>query len=423
MTVTEALDYIHSVTWRGSIPGLSRTQRLLELLGDPHKKLKFIHVAGTNGKGSSCACLASILENAGYKTGLYTSPFINKFNERMQINRSMISDSELASLTEKIKPLAESMEDHPTEFELITALAMQYFCDNDCDIVVLEVGMGGELDSTNVIDPPEAAVITSLGLDHTKELGPTLADIARAKAGIIKAGSCVISYGGTKEGDAVIAETAKKLGVELTTLDFSQVSIHSASLQGCRFSYRSLDLFLPLVGTYQPYNASLAIETALCLRERGWRIEDRHIIDGIADVKWPGRFEVLGHEPVFILDGAHNPHGMEATCNSLKKYFPDEKIVFLTGVMADKDVKGIFSLIAPIAKCFVTLRPNNPRAMSAQELATVLENSFGTKAFACDDTAEGIRRAKELAGEDGIVCALGSLYFSGDVRREYEKQK
>ncbi len=423
MTVTEALEYIHSVTWRGSIPGLSRTQRLLELLGNPHKKLKFIHVAGTNGKGSSCACLASILENAGYKTGLYTSPFINKFNERMQINRSIISDSELASLTEKIKPLAESMEDHPTEFELITALAMQYFCDNDCDIVVLEVGMGGELDSTNVIDPPEAAVITSLGLDHTKELGPTLADIARAKAGIIKAGSCVISYGGTKEGDAVIAETAKKLGVELTTLDFSQVSIHSASLQGCRFSYRSLDLFLPLVGTYQPYNASLAIETALCLRERGWGIEDRHIIDGIADVKWPGRFEVLGHEPVFILDGAHNPHGMEATCNSLKKYFPDEKIVFLTGVMADKDVKGIFSLISPIAKCFVTLRPNNPRAMSAQELATVLENSFGTKAFACDDTAEGIRRAKELAGEDGIVCALGSLYFSGDVRREYEQQK
>ncbi len=423
MTITEALEYIHSVTWRGSIPGLSRTEKLLELLGDPHKKLKFIHVAGTNGKGSTCACLASILENAGYKTGLYTSPFINKFNERMQINRSMISDCELASLTEKIKPLAESMDDHPTEFELITALAMQYFYDNRCDIVVLEVGMGGELDSTNVIDPPEAAVITSLGLDHTKELGPALCDIAKAKAGIIKAGTQVINYGSGDECDAVIADTANRLGVPLTTLDFSEVAIHSSSLGGCRFSYRSLDLFLPLVGTYQPYNASLAIETALCLRERGWNIEDRHIIEGIADVRWPGRFEVLGQSPVFILDGAHNPHGMEASSNSLKKYFPDEKIVFLTGVMADKDVKGIFSLIAPIAKCFVTLRPNNPRAMSAQELATMLESNFGVDAVACNDTAEGVRRAKELAGENGVVCALGSLYFSGDVRREYEKQK
>ena len=195
MTINQALDYIHQTTWLGSKPGLSRTRKLLSLMGNPHKKLKFVHVAGTNGKGSTCSCIASILMEAGYKTGLYTSPYINVFNERMQINGTNISDEALCSLTEYIKPFADSMtDDMPTEFELITALAMEYFARENCDIVVLEVGMGGQLDSTNVIDPPEAAVITAIDLDHTSFLGNTVQEVAKAKAGIIKENTDVILY-------------------------------------------------------------------------------------------------------------------------------------------------------------------------------------------------------------------------------------
>lgn len=388
-------------------------------MGDPHKKLKFVHVAGTNGKGSTCACIASILQEAGYKTGLYTSPFINVFNERMKINGCMISDAELAELVDKIKPLAESMKDHPTEFELITALAMQYFYQNECDIVVLEVGMGGELDSTNVIEAPEVAVITALGLDHTSELGPTLSDIARAKAGIIKQGCNVVNYGGNCESDTVIESISKEKNATLMQLDASNVTIKRKSLEGCDFSYKNYELFIHLVGTYQPMNASLAVEAVLALRRKGWAIADTAITSGIAKVEWQGRFEILGKNPIFILDGSHNPHGMYATYQSLIEYFPDKKIVFLVGVMADKDVSGIFSIIAPIAKGFITLRPSNPRAMDATALAEKLKNEFNVHAVPCDDFNAGVASAKELAGENGVVCALGSLYFSGDVRQAY----
>ena len=210
MTYEEALKYIHSVNWVGSKLGLERTQELLGKLGDPHKRLKFIHIAGTNGKGSTAAMLASVLEHAGYRVGLYTSPFINRFNERMQVNGRQIPDETLSELTERIQPYADAMEDAPTEFELITALAMEYFRQENCEIVVLEVGMGGELDSTNVIDTPEAAVIAAMGLDHVKELGPTMADIARAKAGIIKPGCAVVSYGGNPEADPVFEQVCRE---------------------------------------------------------------------------------------------------------------------------------------------------------------------------------------------------------------------
>ena len=215
MNITEALTYIHSVCWRGSIPGLSRTQELLRRMGNPEKKLKFVHIAGTNGKGSTAAMTASILRKAGYCTGLYTSPFLFRFNERMNINGADIADEELAEITEFVKPHAEAMADHPTEFELVTAIAMEYFARHRCDIVVLEVGMGGELDSTNVIDPPEVAVICNLGLDHTEFLGNTLEEIAQAKAGIIKPGCSAVLYRGSPSVEAVFEEACKARGVEL----------------------------------------------------------------------------------------------------------------------------------------------------------------------------------------------------------------
>ncbi len=416
MTYEEALKYIHTVYWQGSKLGLERTQELLAKLGNPEKKLKFVHIAGTNGKGSTAAMLASILEEAGYKTGLYTSPYINRFNERMQINHEQIPDDELAELTEYIRPLADGMEDRPTEFELITALGMEYFARHKCEIVVLEVGMGGELDSTNVIEVPEAAVIAAMGLDHVKELGPTMSDIARAKAGIIKAGGQVVSYGGNPDADAVISETCREKGAGLHSPDFSAIVPGAFGLDGQCFSYKGWqNLSIPLIGSYQMRNAAVVLETVEVLRAEGWRISDEAVRAGLAHTRWPARFEVLRKDPVFIVDGGHNPHGIRATAESLRRLFPGRKFTFLTGVMADKDVESILGLIVPLADQFFTVRPNNPRAMAAEELARRIQ-ALGVKATPCPSVADGVAAAIAAEGTDGVACALGSLYMSGDVR-------
>ena len=294
MNYEEALNYIHAVQWAGHKPGLTRTRTLLSALGDPHKQLRFIHVAGTNGKGSTAAMLASCLQAAGYRVGLYTSPFINRFNERIQVNGQQIPDEALVRLVERVKPAADAMTDIPTEFEIITALGMLWFAETKCDIVVLEVGLGGTLDSTNVIDPPECAVITALGMDHVKELGPTIADIAAAKAGIIKPGSPVVSYGGVPEADAVIARVAKEQNAPLTVVDLSRLKVEGGDLDAVTFDFDGLDgVRLPLIGSYQPKNAALAITALRVLRGRGWNIPDSAIRTGLEQVSWPGRFELL----------------------------------------------------------------------------------------------------------------------------------
>ena len=416
MTYNEALQYIHSICWKGSKLGLDRTRELLGKLGNPEKQLKFIHIAGTNGKGSCAAMLSSILEEAGYHVGLYTSPFINRFNERMQIDHQCIPDDELAELTEYIRPFADGMEDSPTEFELITALAMVYFARHKCDIVVLEVGMGGELDSTNIIDVPEAAVIMAMGLDHVKELGPTMADIARAKAGIIKEGGDVVIYGGNPEADPVFEEVCAQRSAKLHKADFSAIVPGPFGLDGQSFSYGAWkDLQIPLVGVYQMRNAAVVLETVQVLRGKGWHISDAAVASGLKNTRWPARFEVLRRDPVFIVDGGHNPHGIRATAESLQRLFPGKKFTFVTGVMADKDVESILGLIVPLADQFFTVRPDNPRAMSAEELADRIR-AMGAKATPCESVAAGVARAVEAEGKDGVACALGSLYMSGDVR-------
>ena len=416
MTYNEALTYIHSICWKGSKLGLDRTRELLGKLGNPEKQLKFIHIAGTNGKGSCAAMLSSILEEAGYHTGLYTSPFINRFNERMQIDHQCIPDDELAELTEYIRPFADGMEDSPTEFELITALAMVYLARHKCDIVVLEVGMGGELDSTNIIDVPEAAVIMAMGLDHVKELGPTMADIARAKAGIIKEGGDVVIYGGNPEADPVFEEVCAQRSAKLHKADFSAIVPGPFGLDGQSFSYGAWkDLQIPLVGVYQMRNAAVVLETVQVLRGKGWHISDAAVASGLKNTRWPARFEVLRRDPVFIVDGGHNPHGIRATAESLQRLFPGKKFTFVTGVMADKDVESILGLIVPLADQFFTVRPDNPRAMSAEELADRIR-AMGAKATPCESVAAGVARAVEAEGKDGVACALGSLYMSGDVR-------
>ena len=419
MNYESALEYIHAVQWAGHKPGLTRTRTLLAALGDPHKQLRFIHVAGTNGKGSTAAMLASCLQAAGYRVGLYTSPFINRFNERIQVNGQQIPDEELVRLVERVKPAADAMADVPTEFEIITALGMLYFAEKHCDIVVLEVGLGGTLDSTNVIDAPECAVITALGMDHVKELGPTIADIAAAKAGILKEGCPVVSYGGVPEADAVIAQKAAEMHAPLTVVDFHKLHCDGGDLDEVTFDFDGLNgVRLPLIGSYQPKNAATAITTLRVLRKKGWNIPEEAIRKGLETVRWPGRFELLRHSPAFLLDGSHNAHGMRATVQSLRDRFPGEKFVFLISIMADKDVSEMLALLEPLARQFVTVAAHTPRATPAETLAAQIR-AAGFRAEAAPSIEAGVARALELGGE-GPVCALGTLYFSGDVRQAFE---
>lgn len=421
MSLNEALNYIHSVCWKGSVPGLSRTQELLRMMGNPEKKLKFIHVAGTNGKGSTAAMLASILRKAGYTTGLYTSPYIIQFHERMQVNGKMITDAELCAITEYVRGFAEKMSQCPTEFELVTCIAMEYFLRSGCQIVVLEVGLGGELDSTNVIETPEAAVITNIGLDHTELLGDTLEKIASAKAGIIKPDGHAVIYRAKPSVEAVFEEKCKAVGTELQKADFDAIVPVSHDLDGQVFSYgRFTDLKLPLLGEHQLRNAAVVITTADVLRENGWNISDENIRDGIASVSWPGRFELLRREPLFLVDGGHNPQCIEALVQNIRQYLAGRRLTVLTGVLADKDYHCMYADVAPFASEFVTVTPPNPRALSGEGLAEYLRQ-FGKPAYPCQSVDEGVKKAMELAGKDGVVLAYGSLYMVGDIELSVKK--
>ena len=416
MNVSEALSYIHSVCWKGSIPGLSRTRELLAKMGNPEKKLRFVHIAGTNGKGSTAAMLAAILRQAGYVTGLYTSPYIIKFHERMQVNGEMISDEELCAITEYIRPLAESMTESPTEFELVTCIAMEYFVRRGCQIVVMEVGMGGELDSTNVIAAPEASVICNIGLDHTEVLGDTLEKIASAKAGIIKPGCPAVIYRAAPSVEAVFEEKCRAVGAELHKADFDAIRLHTHDLTGQVFDFgRFQDLHLPLLGEHQLKNAAVVLTTADVLKTRGWAITDENIRQGLATVRWPGRFELLRKDPLFIVDGGHNPQCIEALVQNIRQYLAGRPLTVLTGVLADKDYHCMYADVArQFAARFVTVTPPNPRALDAQALAEYLRQ-FGKPVTACDSVDAGVREAIRQAGPDGVVLAYGSLYMVGDI--------
>ncbi len=422
MNYEQALTYIHSVFWKGSIPGLGRTQELLKRLGNPEKQLKYVHIAGTNGKGSTASMTASILRKAGYRVGLYTSPFIFRFNERMAIDGKEIDDDELAQITEYVKPHADAMAESPTEFELVTAIAMVYFARHQCDIVCLEVGLGGELDSTNVIDSPEVAVLTNLGLDHTDVLGDTIEEIAAAKAGIVKPGCHVAAYGNIPSVEAVYAEKCAKVGAELHYADFDSIRLHEHSFLGQRFDCGGMkDLFLPLLGEHQLKNAAVVLCTINCLRARGWKISDENIYEGMKAVSWPGRFEILSRDPDFIVDGGHNPQCLEALAKNVEDYLSGREITALVGVMADKDYATMFASMAPYITRFVTVTPDNPRAMKAPALAEAL-GRFGKPAIPCDSVRQGVQEAIRLAGKDGIVLAFGSLYMVGDIRTAVMEQ-
>ena len=321
MNAIEAIEYIHSVCWKGSIPGLDRTENLLKLMGNPEKKLKFVHIAGTNGKGSTAAMTASILQKAGYRVGLYTSPYIYRFHERMQVNGVEISDEDLAAVTEYVKPLAQSLEVSPTEFELVCCIAFEYFLRQNCDIVVLEVGMGGAFDATNVIECPEVAVITNIGLDHTDFLGSTVEEIAATKAGIFKEGGRAVIYRGSESVEKVFEDVCAQRNVSLKKANFDGLKLHACNLEGQTFDCgHRKDLFLPLLGVHQLKNAAVVLSIADTLVEQGWHISEEHIRDGLRFARWPGRFDIVGRDPLFIIDGGHNPQCIEALVLNIRDY-------------------------------------------------------------------------------------------------------
>lgn len=416
----EAITYIHSFQWQKQPPGLNRIRTLLHRLGDPQNGLKFVHVAGTNGKGSVCAMMASVLQTAGYRVGLNTSPYLERFYERIQVNGRNISPQELGLLTEQVRWATEDMEAHPTEFELIVAIAMLYFREQHCDIVVLETGLGGELDATNVIDVPEVAVLTAMGLDHTAQLGATIQEIAQAKAGIIKPAGRVVSCGTSPEADRIFQQTCRERNAEWTAVNYARLQSQQSDLTGNIFDFQPQEgLYLPLLGTYQLQNAATAITALEVLQKRGWNITRRDIRRGLERVRWPGRLELLRKFPVFLLDGAHNPQGIAATADSLHQICPEQKWVFLLGVLRDKDVSSMLLNLLPLAKAFVTVTPDNPRAMDAETLRQKLL-PLGLPVSACGSAEEAVYMAALAAGSDGAVCALGTLYFSGDIRHAVE---
>ena len=418
MNYTEAIEYIHSVNWVFCKPGLDRIRALCKALGDPQDSLRFIHVAGTNGKGSLCAMTASMLCAAGLRVGLYTSPYIVRFNERMQVNGAPITDDELCELVERIRPVADAMADKPTEFELITAVAFLYFAKHKCDVVVLECGLGGRLDATNIIETPLASVITGIALDHTAILGDTVEQIAAEKAGIIKSGVPVLWCGSDKNAEAVIRARADEIGAPVFTVKRDTLTIKSMTLDGTAFDFGNrTQLHIPLLGSYQPVNAT----NALCVIDLLGQCSDLHISDeavqaGLADVRWPARFEIVHRAPLVIADGGHNPEGIDAAVDSVKHYFGDGKVAVVTGVMADKDYRYMASRIAEVACHVYCLTPDNPRALPADDYAAVFA-SLGVDCTACASVDEAVKRGVDYANNHGTpLVSLGSLYMYGEVK-------
>jgi dihydrofolate synthase/folylpolyglutamate synthase len=416
MNYTEALEYIHSICWTFTKPGLERISALCEKLGNPQDELKFIHVAGTNGKGSFCSMIDSVLRAAGYKTGLFTSPYIKVFNERMQFCGKNIDDNELAEITEYVKPYADSMEDKPTEFELITAIGFEYFKRKKCDVVILEAGMGGRLDSTNIIKSSLLSVITGISLDHTAFLGDTVEKIAAEKAGIIKENGSVLFGGNSKSVEEVIKAKAAEMGADYHFADKSSLDIVSSDLTGSTFNYLGYkEVNLPLLGLYQPSNAANVLCALEILKAKGITVSEKAVREGLLAARWPARFEIISRDPLIIFDGAHNPEGIETAVTSIKRYFGDQKVCILTRVMKDKDYNYIAGKFAEISDRAFTITPENPRALPAKEYAKVLDG-VGIKATSYASVADALNEAKKYAKETStaLLC-LGSLYMYCEV--------
>ncbi|KNF07664.1 folylpolyglutamate synthase FolC [Gottschalkia purinilytica] len=425
MNYTEALEYIHGTKKFGSKLGLENIRQLLSLMGNPQKELKFIHIAGTNGKGSTSSYITNMLGKAGYRVGLFTSPYLETFNERIRINDEYISDEDLASTTLKTKAKVEEMlsdgYNHPTEFEIVTAIAMEYYREKKVDFVVLEVGLGGRYDSTNVIDSSIASVITPIALDHTDILGDTIDKIAYEKAGIIKENGFVISYPQKPEAEEVIENVVKEKSAELIKVPVDNLNIKEINEFGSKFdfkynNYEFKDLQIGLIGQHQAYNASTAITTVLGLKDKGIiNITEDSIRQGLEITKWSGRLELLKRTPRFLIDGAHNMQGIEALKKTLKEIFNYDRLILGLGILADKDVESMIEELAPIGDVVIVTEPNIFRAMTAEELGERI-SKYNENCIVEKDIKSAIEKAYEIANENDLIVFSGSLYLIGDVR-------
>lgn len=424
MNYQEALSYINDKNKYGSRLGLSSVGKLLEFLGNPHLGLNYLHVAGTNGKGSTSSYLAHALESAGYKVGLYTSPYLERFNERIQINNMDIPDEVLARVTDLVKTAADKMVEqgfeHPTTFEILTAIAFIYYKEEQTDYVVLEVGLGGRFDSTNIIDRALVSVITTLDYDHIVELGDTLGKIAYQKAGIIKENGLVVSYPQAEEAMEVIKEVAREKNADLYFSPNHKIKITEENEFGSIFDYsigeHKLDnLKISMIGEYQIFNASLAVTTLLILRDKGLlKITDEEIRDGLNNTKWKGRLEVLKRNPTFLIDGAHNVQGINQLAKAIK-LFDYDKLILGIGILKDKDVSHMVELLAPMADIIVVTEVNMPRKLEAAELAKEIEK-YNRNVYIEKEVKSAINKAIELASDRDLIVFGGSLYLIGEVR-------
>ena len=415
MNGQEAIAYIHSLYGMGKKEGLSNTRMLMRLLGGPERRLKMVHVAGTNGKGSTCAMLESMLRAQGYKTGLYTSPYLQFYNERIRINFKPVSDEVLARAVERVKTAADYMRDcglgRPTEFEVGTATAFCVFEQEQVDYAVIEVGLGGRLDPTNVITPL-VSVITSISLDHTKILGQTREAIAREKAGIAKPGVPLVVYRQATEILSAIEQAAQLAGAPVYVADAPyQVSLDA---HGAVFDYKSFTrVRINLPGAHQTLNAATALEAALQLRAQGVALADKPVRAGLRHCVWPGRLEWIGDN--VLIDGAHNPNGAAALGEFISRHLPGCPIALVCGILRDKDYEGIVSRLAPRVEKAFTVSPESHRALDKDELAAVFER-HGTPAQSCGSVSEAIELARSFAGGSGCVLIAGSLYLAGEAR-------
>ena len=428
-----AIEYIYDLNKYGIKLGLKNITYLLSLFDNPHLKTRVIHVAGTNGKGSTAAMIASILKSARFKVGLYSSPHLVHFQERMRINGKCISKADVCQLLERLKPAIQQVAStegyqHPTFFEVITTMAFLYFMENNVDFSVMEVGLGGRLDATNV-SRPLISVITHIDYDHMDRLGNTLCEIASEKGAIIKEKTPVVNARQSSEAHEVISTIAEKMNSSLYSVgrEITPILKHS-DLQGNYFDYSGIfnhydDLFLPLIGEYQIENASLAIAVAELLNDRGFSIHEQDIVGGLQETQWAGRFEIVQEHPLIILDGAHNPNGVAQFRKNLKKYLSDQQIIAIIGIFSDKDYPGILKNIVPYINQLILTMANNPRATPTHILAREAARYISpAKIIETTTVDSAIQTAIQIAGDKDIICVTGSLYTVGEAVAFFDKR-
>ncbi|SET77661.1 dihydrofolate synthase / folylpolyglutamate synthase [Natronincola peptidivorans] len=425
MNYQQAIHYIESTYIYGSKPGLDTIQSLLKLLGNPQKDLKIIHVAGTNGKGSTSSFIHSVLKTAGYKVGLYTSPYIVEFTECIQINGEKIHEERLAAniatVKEKIEFMLKEGENHPTAFEIETAIALWYFAQDNVDFAIVEVGMGGRLDATNVVDTPLLSVITPIDYDHMGFLGNTLEEIAFEKAGIIKENSYVVSHPQQAEAMEVIKSVSKERKSKLIITSYENLDIQHSTIEEQQFSVEVLgniyeNIRISLAGTHQIYNCCMALTALEALKKyHAIDISQEAIYKGLYHNKWIGRLEVINKNPLTIIDGAHNLQGAKALQKSVEALLKEYGVTFVVGMLKDKDIKGVLKHLIPLMDRIIVTKPNNPRAMEAEDLAKELAD-FGKDIYVCKTVREAVNKAYEITEASDAVLVAGSLYLLGEAR-------